>query len=348
MQSIYSSLHSLLKNGESVVLATIAEHNGSTPREHGAQMLIRHDASIIGTIGGGLLEACTMLVAGQLLNLPCGAGAFCHFLLDNEDAAKAAMVCGGTVSVVLEHIGTDNERLLLVEKTWQAEERGDRLFIKSSYTWDSTALLNASLPTEGHATASKCTVRVMQHLESAIIEGASTDSVKCWMDANSCSMVVSTTPKSKLFIVGAGHVAQPTAQLAHMVGFAVTVLDDRDEFANAARFPTAQTLVLSSYDKVFEKVQVTAQSYIAIMTRGHLHDGVVLQKALQTPAYYIGMIGSRKKRDALYAKLRNEGVQDVAIARCKCPIGISIGGQSPEEIAVSIVAELIQARASAV
>ena len=148
-----------------------------------------------------------------------------------------------------------------------------------------------------------------------------------------------------VYLFGAGHVSLQTAILAKRVGFETVVLDDRMEFANRCRFSDADDVrVLASFEQAFEGLEIHADSYLVILTRGHLHDKTVLQQALKTPAGYIGMIGSRKKRDAVYRALEKEGFSSADFEKVHCPIGLSIGAQSPEEIAVSIVAEMIHAR----
>ena len=130
-----------------------------------------------------------------------------------------------------------------------------------------------------------------------------------------------------------------------MVGFRVWVLDDREAFANPERFPDAHRLsVLDGFERAFEDLEVTADSYVIIFTRGHLHDKTVLARALATDAGYIGMIGSRHKRNAIYDALREDGIAQTQIERAHCPIGLAIGAETPEEIAVSIVAEMISHR----
>jgi len=148
-----------------------------------------------------------------------------------------------------------------------------------------------------------------------------------------------------LYLFGAGHVGLQTAILAKRVGFEIVVLDDRMEFANTSRFPDADEVrVLASFDQSFDGLEIHTDSYLVILTRGHLHDKTVLQQALETPAGYIGMIGSRKKRDAIYRVLEKEGFSAADFEKVHSPIGLSIGAQTPEEIAVSIVAELIHVR----
>jgi len=150
-----------------------------------------------------------------------------------------------------------------------------------------------------------------------------------------------------LMLFGAGHISTFVAPLARMVGFRVCVIDDRGEFANARRFPSADQLLVCSVAEAFQRVAVTPSTFIAIVTRGHVYDREALRAALATRPAYLGMIGSRRKRDLIYASLMEEGLAAEDLRRVHSPIGISIGAETPEEIAVSIVAELIQVRAQA-
>ncbi|MFZ3046285.1 MAG: XdhC family protein, partial [Desulfatirhabdiaceae bacterium] len=139
--------------------------------------------------------------------------------------------------------------------------------------------------------------------------------------------------------------SRETAILSKMIGFETVVLDDRPEFANRERFPEADEIrILSSFDCALDGLVIDGKGYIVILTRGHLHDKTVLGLALRKPARYIGMIGSRKKRDAIYRALEREGFSNDDLARVHSPIGLSIGAQTPAEIAVSIAAELIRVR----
>ena len=148
-----------------------------------------------------------------------------------------------------------------------------------------------------------------------------------------------------VYLFGAGHVSQQVALVASMVHFRTVVLDDRSEFANQERFPQADEVkVVTSFNQAFADLQIDSESYLVIVTRGHLHDKAVLAQALRTDAGYVGMIGSRRKRDMVYQALLKEGFSQHDIDRVHSPIGVNIGGETPEEIAVSIVAELIKER----
>jgi xanthine dehydrogenase accessory factor len=150
----------------------------------------------------------------------------------------------------------------------------------------------------------------------------------------------------RVYIFGAGHVGEAFAPICAHVGFIPVVIDDRKEFANKDRFPAAEkVLVIDAYENCLRDIKVDNSSYIVIVTRGHAHDQTVLSHALKTDAAYIGMIGSKRKKHETYAALRDQGYSDTDLNRVHCPVGLDIGAQTPAEIAVSIVAEMIAVRA---
>jgi xanthine dehydrogenase accessory factor len=150
-------------------------------------------------------------------------------------------------------------------------------------------------------------------------------------------------PKPQLCLFGGGHVSLALSRIAELAGFEITVVDDRESFANLKRFPMA-TGLHTSYEDAFEKLQPNPSTYVVIVTRGHKDDMRVLKWAVGTEARYIGMIGSKRKVIAVYRALEREGIPIETFARVHAPIGLDIGAQTPEEIAVSIVAELIAER----
>ena len=149
-----------------------------------------------------------------------------------------------------------------------------------------------------------------------------------------------------VFIFGAGHVGRSLASFTRAVGFWTVVLDDRPEYANLQNIPSAdEVILLGSFDDAFTNLQIDSDSFIVIVTRGHLNDRIVLAQALRTPAGYIGMIGSRRKCALIYDEIRKEGFKDADIQRVHAPIGLPIRAETPEEIGISITAEMIQVRA---
>jgi xanthine dehydrogenase accessory factor len=151
-------------------------------------------------------------------------------------------------------------------------------------------------------------------------------------------------PQPRLVILGAGHVGRALARAAQLAGFSVTVADDRPEYADAARLPEASEVVVGPFGEVFAQLSVGADAYIVVVTRGHKHDFTAVRGALGTPARYIGLVGSRTKRELLLEHLAEEGFGPEQRSRVITPAGLAIGAVAPEEIAVSIVAQLIQIR----
>ena len=152
------------------------------------------------------------------------------------------------------------------------------------------------------------------------------------------------TPPPRVFIFGGGHISVFVSKMSTMVGFQVVVVDDRPQFANQERFPEADEVIAEEFPFVFPKLKVNKSSYLVIVTRGHAYDQEVLEWALGQEVKYIGMIGSRKKIQTVYDALKQKGIPPDQLERVYAPIGLNIGALTPEEIAVSIVAQMIQVR----
>jgi xanthine dehydrogenase accessory factor len=153
-------------------------------------------------------------------------------------------------------------------------------------------------------------------------------------------------PQPVVVLFGGGHVSMAVAKSAAAAGFGVSVVDDRDAFANAQRFPMAQE-IYTRYEEAFEKIQPNESTYLVIVTRGHKEDMRVLAWAVRTGARYVGMIGSKRKVISVYKTLEKEGYREEEFERVYAPMGLDIGALAPEEIAISIVAELISVRRKA-
>jgi len=151
-------------------------------------------------------------------------------------------------------------------------------------------------------------------------------------------------PSPQLYVVGAGHIGQHVARIAHTVGFEVHVLDDREKFANAGRFPDAKSIVVDSIADWLHRAEIPASAYVVVVTRGHRHDLDALRSLAARDLRYIGLIGSKAKVKRIYDALLAESMPAGCLARVHAPIGFDIGAISPEEIAVAIVAELIAVR----
>ncbi len=152
-------------------------------------------------------------------------------------------------------------------------------------------------------------------------------------------------PQPELIICGCGHVGQALAQCAAILGFRVTVIDDRADFAALEKFPDSRiNIICDDFVAALQSLKLTAAMHIVIVTRGHRHDEICLREVIEKPVKYLGMIGSRRRTTTIRAHLKREGVSDDSMKRLHAPIGLDIGAQTPEEIAVAIMAEIIMTR----
>lgn len=147
-----------------------------------------------------------------------------------------------------------------------------------------------------------------------------------------------------VYIFGGGHISRTLSKMAKLAGFRVAVIDDRPEFANAENFPEADIVMAEDIAEAFSKLKIDRTGYIVIVTRGHKSDEAVLEQALKTPAKYIGMIGSKTKVKAIFDHMREKGFTEDSISNVHAPIGLQIGAETPEEISISILAEIIKVR----
>jgi xanthine dehydrogenase accessory factor len=291
------------------------------------------------------LEARVIARAGQLLG---GVEAQCEkFDLGHSEVAGMDMICGGGVDILYDPLSPTPDQAALFGRWRQmAAEGGEGVFVTvlrrqgSQITRTDHALIESDGRAHGELPLTATA------LADLVTHGQVDARTMATLELEDYLILLEPIRKPKrAYVVGAGHVAQPTAHLAALVGFEVVVLDDRDTFANHPRFPDAHAVgVLADFQRTFEGWPVDRDTFIVIVTRGHLHDKVVLAEALKTDAAYIGMIGSRRKRDHIYQCLRRQGFNASALDRVHSPIGLDIGAETPAEIAVSIVAEMIAAR----
>ena len=332
MRFILDTLIEVLARGESVVLGTIVRSSGSTPRTSGARMLIQADGTLTGTIGGGAIEAACQKKAQEIFDLP-DSYAEVNFSMTASTLADGGMVCGGTASVLLQMVDPDLlETMLLIRKDYKSGEIPLLLTILPS---GQTPPRLVYVEKDGD---NEISPELKQHLYQK-----SRRAPFLIKSGEHEMFVESLVSPGVVYLMGAGHVALATAHLASFAGFDVVVMDDRADYANQDRFPEAQkVLVLPSFDGCLQ--DLSSNDYVVIVTRGHIYDRDVLAQALRTKAGYIGMIGSRKKRNVIYDSLREDGFSDLDLKRIHSPIGLSIGADTPNEIALSIAAELVKAR----
>lgn len=328
MSTALKEIYTSLKNGRDLVVATIIDHRGSTPRTSGSKMIISADGSISGTIGGGVVEGDVIKLATQLFSTK-GALIAHYDLSDSDHTAGMDLICGGRIQILLEHVPVSNTTRELYRSAVEMIRNGHSFLWKARITaHDSRWQVERKIETKAEADPTSEALPLVQ--ESADV----------------VTFVEPVSPADPVYIIGGGHVSKALALLTKQVGFRTLVFDDREEFANEQRFPGVDELhVCPGYDDLFESFMIKRSGSIVIVTRGHHFDQEVLAQALRTEAGYIGMIGSRRKRDTIFRLLVEEGVSPAALEQIHCPIGVPIDAETPEEIGVSVVAELIQQRA---
>ena len=251
---LYEEIVALRRAGRKGALATITSVRGSIPSFRTAKMLVRDDGSILGTIGGGCVEADVWQAAREVMEQEKPRSL--SFDLNNNPSYDTGLVCGGTLEVFIEPI----------------------------------------------------------------------------------------LPPAELFIFGAGHVAMNLSKVASLAGFGVSIIDDREAYASRERFPEARQILAEDFDAALAKLDIPEHAYIVVVTRGHRDDMRVLRWAIDQPARYLGMIGSKRKVLSIYKELEKDGIPSTKFERINAPIGLEIGAVTPEEIAVAIVAEMIAVR----
>ncbi|WP_411678770.1 XdhC family aldehyde oxidoreductase maturation factor [Clostridium thailandense] len=349
MRDINELISEILDNKESFVLATILEKSGSAPREEGTKMIIKKDFSTIGTIGGGIFEAMAIKLSAKVFkNKNC---IIKKCTLSTEGASALGMVCGGELKLFLEYINCEDEKMVeLYNNASELREKGINFAFITQIPEEERYIsgLDKWICTETNFWGEEndivqCIFRKIRenfkyiHFQTIIADGKK-------------YLIEPVLNHESVYIIGAGHVSQKIAELTKMLDFKTVVIDDREEFANRQRFKVADEVkVVSSFDNILNCINVNNRSYVIIVTRGHAYDKDVLGQMLKTDAKYIGMIGSKNKRSFVYNCLINEGYDLNNIEeRVHCPIGITIHAQTPEEIAISIAAELVKVRRTSV
>lgn len=285
-------------------LALIVERSGSAPCGVGAMLLLKADGSCDGTVGGGSLEQQIVQALQQIQR--DGAAYTRSFQLVPE---RDGMSCGGSLTVLLARLSHDV--IPAFAAATASLETGLCCSLKVSLTENSQACWS--------------------------IDPSSCDAAQCYC--------IDLQPAPDLLICGAGHIGQALAPMAITAGFKVTVLDDRADLLGAVRFyGSVKTVLIPSFNDCLSCQQITAASFVLIATYDHQHDQIVLEQAMTTDAGYIGMVGSRRKREELFGNLRRKCVDESDLSRVRCPVGLDIGAETPAEIAVSILAEMIAAR----
>lgn len=326
-----------LQAGRGFVWAVITDRQGSAPRGRGARMLVLPEGQC-GSLGGGALEARVLALARCAELRPHLE----EFQLSGGEPGVSGALCGGRCQVLIAPVCPTAQALAVFQAAAEAERTGRQAWFVYVLSEGAEAppfqlLLGTPQGLLGQAQGDQAMQRLAAGTPGQIgLHGDSLPGWRCLADPIQSG--------GRLILFGGGHVSLETARLAQRAEFQVVVVDDRPAFANPARFPGCKTWVTEEF-RDLDHLQVGPEDSLVIVTRDHVWDQTVLAWALGKKVAYLGMMGSRAKRDAVYAALRRAGWDSRALEAVRCPVGLSIGAQTPAEIAVSIVAQLIQSRA---
>ncbi|MBI4639048.1 MAG: XdhC family protein [Candidatus Tectomicrobia bacterium] len=346
---IFQEIARVVSDKEKGALASVIQRRGSAPMSGKAKMLVRGSGSAIGTVGGGCLEADVWAEAKRLID-EGGSPRVASFTLTESEAGSSGHICGGIVDILVEPVAADEAGKIYEEvvNMRAREERGILATLipqnGSEVQGSKKMIVKADGTTIGSLGNRALEEKVIAEAERILREDR-TDLLDITAEnAKAQIFVEPILDNPVVFIFGGGHVSYFTAKVAKMVGFKVVLLDDRPAFANKERFPEADETVVIEFENALDQLPIDDSSYLVIVTRGHAHDEVILGQAVKTGAKYIGMIGSKAKTAMTFRHLEAKGIPQELLDRVSAPIGLPIGSDTPEEIAVSIVAEMIKVR----
>ena len=347
MRDVIQEAVNQLDTGKPCVLATVVRTKGSTPQKAGAMLLVREDGTAVGTLGGGCVEGDIWFAAREILRNE-GGPEFKDYYLNEDIAARDGLVCGGTMYFYLEPFREPDDFSDIGHELLSAYDGGEPAALATVVRSEGdTVQLGAKLllRSDGSIVGSIGTAELDETALEVAARVASVGANEAVTIDDKTELFVEgfTTPPT-LVMVGGGHVGKATADLAHRLGYRVYIVDDREDFANPERFPYAQETIVTPYTDWATHLDVNVNSFIVVASRGHWFDDVALESALTTRARYIGLLGSRRKTLMIYQRLLQLGIPRERLADVRAPIGLDIGALEPEELAVSIMSEIIMAR----
>ncbi|RIK73436.1 MAG: hypothetical protein DCC68_24940 [Planctomycetota bacterium] len=343
MNSFFATVFDFVAAGRRAALCRLVETRGSTPQKAGAAMLVFEDGSQSGTLGGGCVEAEVKRRAIAVMDR--GVAEIAVFQLDSDYGWDDGLICGGRMTVLIDPLADEAAREYLDAVAQAAANGGATEVIafdaqKSGLPAGSCYLFDANKQFVAWVRAGDPDDAALKALHSSL----KPLSIRPRPYAAGGVSYLPHLGRTRLLIVGGGHIGAALGNLAADLDFDVWVVDDRAEYVSEERFPRAERRILGPVGPTLAELEITPDTYCVIVTRGHNHDEEALYHLVNRGARYVGMIGSRRKIKLIYDDLINEGIAPEALRRVHAPLGIDIGSQTVMEIAVSIAAELVSHR----
>lgn len=322
--------------GRSVAVATVVAVAGSAPRPEGSRFLVSSDGDMAGSVSGGCVENDVFVHATEVLG--GGPSRLVTYGIADEEAFEVGLACGGTIQVYIEPMGgpvlqaaarlVEDERLAALATVVEGAAAGTRALIAGE-----AGVVAGSLPVE---------------IEADVIADAedlmAAEQARLLVYGDHSVFVETLAPQPRLVVWGADEVAISLAAMARLAGFRVTVCDPRPAFALADRFPEADEVLAGWPDDLADRVPLDGRTYVVVLTHDSRVEGPLLPRVLGSPARYVGALGSRRTHRKRVERLAAQGWGEEDIRRIHGPVGLDIGAEGPAEIAVSILAEMVQAR----
>jgi len=341
MRDILSDLDRWREDNKSIALATVIQTWGSSPRGAGAKMALTPDGKITGSVSGGCVEG-TVFEAG-VETLKTKQPQLLHFGVADETAWDVGLACGGSIDIFVKPLDLnffDNLHSVLIEERpavlvtvvrGDAEILGHEMLV--SENGNVTGTLNGKLDVSALNLAKET-------LEQGVSRRAQlNDSTEAFLEV--------ILPPPTLIAVGGVHITIALMALAKTLGYRTIVIDPRSAFGNFERFPNVDQLIQSWPDEAFQQIPITRSTAIAMLTHDPKLDDPALKIALPSPAFYVGALGSRTTQAKRRQRLLDEGLSEAQLNRLRGPIGLEIEARTPEEIAISIMAEIVATRNNA-
>jgi xanthine dehydrogenase accessory factor len=344
MRDVINDVERWLAEGKRIALATVVARKGSAPRGVGATLAITEGMEISGSVSGGCVEPA--VIEEGLRAIRSGKPKLLTFgISEEQNVERIGLSCGGEISVFVERMGDAQTSLralrndiplvrAVVIEASDAKLAGQSCVVIAGENEERCDITDEALKTATITMANTLLGGGESHSENLATSAG--DEARVYFDVS--------LPQPTLIIVGAGHISIPLSQLARVLGYHVTVIDARETFATPERLPEAQELLVEWPDEALARIPLTPSTAVAVLTHDDKFDVPALAAALRGGAGYVGAIGSRGTREKRNQRLREAGVSDEQIARIHGPIGLDIGAQTPEEIALAILAQIVATR----
>ena len=349
MRDELSTLRRWQDGGTTLALASVVATSASAPRRPGAVLALHPEGDVLGSVSGGCVEGAVVEVATEVL--ATGVPQRVRYGISDDEAFAVGLTCGGTIEVFVRRVAPADLDLATIESRVDADEPVALATIvehAGDATLEGRSLTVTDLDVTGTTGNTYLDRAIAEHARGMLAQGDTglrhvgprgerrKDDVAVFIE--------SFAPRPRMLVFGAIDFAAAVASVGRYLGFHVTVCDARARFATPMRFPDADEVVVDWPHRYLAATEVDARTVICVLTHDPKFDVPVLQVALETPAAYVGVMGSRRTHEDRLARLREAGVDEAAITRMRSPIGLDLGARTPQETALSIAAEIVALR----